>query len=127
MNRRVLDSSVVLILLKGEPGISAVRPLLAGALLSAVNAAECVSSLVRDGVEPETALQGLDGTLTRIVPFDSGLAKVTGTLIAQTKHLGLSLGDRACLALALRENLPVFTADRNWKDVNVGVDVNLVR
>lgn len=127
MNRHVIDSSAVLIVFKGETGHEAVVPLLRTALISAVNAAECVSALVRDGIAPDAALDSLRKSPARVVPFDQSLAEQAGILIAKTKPHGLSLGDRACLALAMREGLPVLTADRAWANVKVGVDIRLVR
>ena len=127
MNRHVVDSSVVLIVLKSELGFESILPLLPRALISAVNVAECITVLVRDGTPPNDARESLASTQVIVAPFDRDLAEQTGALIAQTRHAGLSLGDRACLALGAREKLPVFTADRSWKGVNVGVEIQLVR
>jgi PIN domain nuclease of toxin-antitoxin system len=61
------------------------------------------------------------------VDFDIDLARRTGVLRAATAKLGLSLGDRACLALAQREGAPVYTADRHWRGAVSGVDIRLIR
>jgi PIN domain nuclease of toxin-antitoxin system len=127
MSAHVVDSSAVLMVVKQEPGFESVLSLLPSALMSAVNAAECVSILVRHGTSPDEAVGAFARSRVTVVPFDLSLAERAGILIAQTKPFGLSLGDRACLALALREGLPVYTADKNWKNVDVGVAVNLVR
>jgi PIN domain nuclease of toxin-antitoxin system len=127
MNQIVLDASALLAVLKQEPGAATAAHLVSGALISAVNIAECVSVLVRSGVSPNGAREILDFANVRVEAFDRDLAERTGALIASTKHAGLSLGDRACLALALRENLPVLTADHAWKDVAVGAEVRFIR
>ncbi|MFZ1106612.1 MAG: PIN domain-containing protein [Hyphomicrobiaceae bacterium] len=62
-----------------------------------------------------------------IVPFDEELARQTGALRPATRSLGLSLGDRACLALAQRERLPVLTADRSWAKLDLGIAITMVR
>jgi ribonuclease VapC len=62
-----------------------------------------------------------------VVSFDRELARQSGVLRPIAKGLGLSLGDRACLALALREALPVLTTDRNWARLNIGVEIKVIK
>jgi PIN domain nuclease of toxin-antitoxin system len=62
-----------------------------------------------------------------VVPFDEELARQTGALRPATRSLGLSLGDRACLALAQREQLPILTADRIWAKLDLGIAIKVVR
>jgi PIN domain nuclease of toxin-antitoxin system len=62
-----------------------------------------------------------------VVPFDEDLARQTGALRPTTKALGLSLGDRASLALARRERLPILTADKSWATLDLGVPIKVVR
>ena len=62
-----------------------------------------------------------------VVPFDEDLARQTGALRPVTKSLGLSLGDRACLALAQRERLPIVTADKSWAKLDLGIAIKVVR
>jgi PIN domain nuclease of toxin-antitoxin system len=97
--------------------------------MSAVNLAEVMTRLVRNGVTQATAEQAL-GTLPVLIHGqDDALALQTGALFATTRPFGLSLGDRACLALAQREAMPALTADRAWVQVGplVGVTIRLVR
>lgn len=61
------------------------------------------------------------------IPFTAEQAKAAGNLIAQTRPFGLSLGDRACLSLALELKAPVYTADRSWKDLKIGVRIHVIR
>lgn len=126
MKRYVVDTSAIMMVLKQEPKFERVFPLLADSCASTLNAAECIAILMREGSTEARASLALETSLVKFISFDLELARTAGALIVQTRHAGLSLGDRACLALAIRENLPVYTADRNWKNVNVGVDVNLV-
>ena len=62
-----------------------------------------------------------------MINFDKIQAIEAGMLFEQTKHLGLSLGDRACIALAKINNLPILTADKIWLDLRVGVEIKSIR
>jgi len=125
--RVVLDASALLALLNDEPGARVVEEALPEALLSAVNLAEVASILVGGGME-ESGVRNLllDLGLT-VVVFDEAAAFGTAALRPATKALGLSLGDRACLALARAEGVPALTADRAWTKAEVGVKVELIR
>ena len=127
MNSAVLDASALMALLKGEPGGSAVAAALPGAAISAVNLAEVVSKLADAGLEESDIHESLDGLRLEVIEFDRQQAFEAGGLIAHTKVAGLSLGDRACLALARRLAAAVLTADRTWQSLALGVQVVLVR
>ena len=123
----VLDASALLAHIRDEPGSSPVADLAPDALMSTVNLAEVFSKLMERGLSADQA----DAIVYRygfeVVPFDEVLARRTGALRPATKTLGLSLGDRACLALALREALPVVTTDRNWTKLTLGIEIRVVR
>jgi PIN domain nuclease of toxin-antitoxin system len=123
----VLDSSAVLAVIHGERGADVVTQALDGAMLSAVNYAEVVTKLVERGTAWEFARTNVLKLGITVVAFDIDLANRTGELRRQTRHLGLSLADRACLALAERERLPALTGDRSWSSVDVGIEVRLIR
>jgi len=127
VNSIVLDSSVVLAVLLGEPGASLVEQSLGGAMILTVNLAEVATKQLASGVDLETARQEFDELGIEVVDFTRDLAEDAAVLAASTKALGLSLGDRACIALARRESLPALTADRAWRDVDVGVRIELIR
>ena len=127
MRTFVLDTSAVIASIQREPGGDALLDGSVKWMLSSVNFAEAVSVLVRKGYPRRDARQSIDAFDIRIVDFDRGLAEDAGALIAQTKSFGLSLGDRACLALAARENVPVLTADRAWEGVQAGVTIQFIR
>jgi ribonuclease VapC len=127
MASAVLDSSAVLAVLNGEPGVDKIAEVLTDALLSTVNYAEVVAKLVERGtslVEAKTALQSIALTT---VDFDIALAQRTGELRSETRKRGLSLGDRACLSLAEREGVAAITADRSWIGAIPGVEIRLFR
>ena len=119
----VIDASAAIAYLLNETGGDAVVPHLRAGLISAVNLTEVVTRLIRTGQNPMRAHY----LGCRVVDHDADLADRTGRLWPLTMHLGLSLGDRACLALALREGLPVLTGDRPWAGLTIGVDVRLIR
>ena len=127
-NSVVLDASAILAVIHGEPGSDKLQPeLLAKALVSSVNLAEVQSKLVAKGWDVEKAWEDCTGVVDQIVPFTVEQAKTAGSLIAQTRSLGLSLGDRACLALALDLKAPVYTADRSWKNLRLDLRINVIR
>jgi len=123
----VLDASALLAALNAEPGAETVVAVLADAIISAVNYAEVVSKLVERGVSGEVVREAVTNTNVKVIDFDVGLAERTGTLRVQTRHLGLSLGDRACLALAERAGIPALTADRSWVGALPGVEIRFIR
>lgn len=125
MSEAVLDASAVLALVHGQPGQDRVAEVIADASLSAVNLAEVVGKLVQRG-GLETAIRRAVGKFSLdVVPFDEEQAYWAGLL--RTRGLGLSLGDRACLALARSLNLPAYTADRTWAGLEVGIKVVVIR
>jgi len=65
--------------------------------------------------------------VNQVMAFTEDQARVAGTLVRETRRLGLSLGDRACLALALELNAPVYTADRIWKKISLGIPIHMIR
>lgn len=123
----VLDSSALLAAIRGEPGAERVRPLLNGARVSAVNFSEVVAKLAERGATDEELRAFADGAPFAVIPFDSPQALATGLLRRATRHSRLSLGDRACLALARTEGLPAVTADRAWAGIDLGIPVEVVR
>lgn len=110
----VLDASAVLALLNKESGREEVQAALQGALIGTVNLSEVMAKLVEQGMTEPEAISVLGDLALEIVPFDTDLALRTGALRLLTRPLGLSLGDRACVALGMHLGLPVLTTDRKW-------------
>ena len=127
MARTVLDASALLAFVNGEPGGEIVAENLADALISAVNFSEAIAKLVGRGVPFDRAVEMVRLAEVPVISFDRSLAEFAGGLIAQTKRRGLSFADRACLALAARENLPALTADRAWASLSIGVEIMNIR
>jgi ribonuclease VapC len=126
MNEVVLDSSAVLALLLAEPGADRVQEALPGALLSTVNFTEVVTKLCERGMPAVEARAAVEAIGVELVDFDADLACATGDLRTVTRSAGLSLGDRACLALARLRGFPALTADAAWLQVP-GFDVVPIR
>ena len=128
MSSIVLDASALLAVLGGEPGAELLTPhLLNAATVSTVNLAEAQSKLVREGADPDEAWEEILSPIREAAEFTGEQAKIAGSLITQTRALGLSLGDRACLALGITLNVPVYTTDRSWKHLRLGVRIHVVR
>ena len=127
MSKYVLDASALLALLNAEEGAESVQQFLPDAVISTVNFAEVVSRLSAAGM-PENEIREVLSILALVlVPFDEEQAFQAGFLYPQTKTLGLSLGDRACLALARTADVPAFSADQVWKKLEIGARVKLIR
>lgn len=127
MSEAVLDASAVLAVLNGEPGADLIVPLLGEAMMSTVNYAEVTSKLIGSGAARSEARNAILSLGIDVADFDLGLAERTGELRPLTRHRGLSLGDRACIALAEREGIPVVTTDRTWRDILPGLEIRVVR
>ena len=122
----VLDASALLALLKDEPGAAKVAEGLADARMSAVNHAEVVSHFIHAGMPPDLIDDMLRPLPLEILAADKELADIAGRLRRVTADAGLSLGDRFCLALALRDKAPAWTADRQWAALGAAVGVAIV-
>lgn len=127
MTECVVDSSVLLAIIRGEPGAEEAQRALPGSLLSVVNLSEVIAKLIDWGTNPPDIQTALDIFPCTIIGFDKGQAFSAGLLRQLTRSIGLSLGDRACLSLALSTDLPVLTTDRAWAELELGVDVRLIR
>ena len=127
MNEIVLDASALLAVLRAEPGAERVEPRLEGARIGAVNLSEVVAKLIEDGV-PEAEIRRAIGRLELDVhAFDAEHAYLAGFLRKSTRALGLSLGDRACLALAHSLDALALTADRSWSGLDLGIAIEVIR
>lgn len=128
MSKPVLDASAVLASFYGESGAEAIDDILRVSVISAVNAAEVISKLVERGMPAEMAKSALLDTGITIIPFDLEQAELVGILRAATRSYGLSLGDRACLALAKLTGGQAVTADRTWLSIaDLGIEIVLFR
>lgn len=124
----VMDSSAVLAYLRQERGAARVAELLGGARLSAVNYCEVLAKAAEFGGDATMVRRVMDEWGVARVPFADDHATLAASLRERTRRLGLSLGDRACVALAMLDRATVVTADRAWADLDLdGLDVHLIR
>lgn len=127
MSEYVLDASAVLTLLHREPGHAQVAAVLGTSAISAVNLSEVAAKLADRGLPIEAIQADLLALGLEVVAFDAALAFRAAALRRVTRRLGLSLGDRACLATAEARGAVAVTADRSWSRLSVGTKVQVVR
>jgi ribonuclease VapC len=127
VSETVLDASALLALLQAEPGAERVAAALPRAALSSVNLSEVVAKLADGGLPIEAIRASLGALDLDVRSFDEDSAYEAGGLRPATRAHGLSLADRACLALARRLGATALTADRAWIDLEVGVAVEAIR
>jgi ribonuclease VapC len=128
MNKAVLDASAILAVLFQERGAEKLTDeILQVAVISTVNLAEVQTKLVRMGHDPEKAWMDALLLQTPPEPYTSEHARIAGTLAKETRSLGLSLGDRSCLALAIALKAPVYTTEQAWKNLKLGIPIYVIR
>ena len=119
MNRFVLDASVILAFLNSENGADIAEGYFPHSVVSSVNLAEVLSKAVEAGHTAKTAVGSFDLLNLTVIDFDFDQAQKTAELRPLTRHLGLSLGDRSCLGLAILRGAAAVTANRNWKGLSL--------
>jgi ribonuclease VapC len=129
----ILDASALLAYLRDEPGADVVVDAIAtGAVISTVNLGEVLSRVADRDADPARVARQmtdrglLDGALA-VEPFTTVDAIEIARLRPLTRDLGLSLGDRACLALATRLDAPVLTADSAWSKLDLPLELRQIR
>ena len=123
----VLDSSALLAMLFFEPGCERVAELIPRSCMSTVNLAEVLGRLARDGRAVDEVLDHIEEMGIAWIAFDRETAIAAAGLLRPTAALGLSLGDRACLALARLRNVPAVTADRAWGRLDLDIAIEVIR
>ena len=128
MNRVVLDASAVLAVIQHERGAEKLTAeVLKAAVISTVNLAEVQSKLIKNRYSSQEAWEDALELVAAVEPFTRELARIAGDLILLRESSGLSLGDRSCLALAIALQAPVYTTERVWKELRVGVPIHVIR
>lgn len=127
MSSVVLDASALMAFLREEPGWDRVVPVLSKSLISAVNLSEVIAKATDYGGTMADVSQALVQLPIEVLPFTPEDAYIAGSLRPATRSLGLSLGDRACLALGLRLGVSVLTADQAWAQVDVNIEIVTIR
>lgn len=120
MIKNVLDASAVLAVLNGELGQKKVIPILAESAISSVNLTEVAAKLLEAGMDEAGARLAVSVLgIGEIVDFTEDFAWEAARLRPLTKQYGLSLGDRACLALSIKLKVPAITADKQWSKLKL--------
>ncbi|HTV82945.1 MAG TPA: type II toxin-antitoxin system VapC family toxin [Acidobacteriaceae bacterium] len=127
MSRVVFDASAILAAANNEPGADIVLRHTADSIVSTVNLAEAHGRLVERRIPAKDAWDAALSFCHEVVSFDTRQARLAGDMVAATQPVGLSLGGRACLALATLLKPPVHTTDRMWKRLPFAAEVRLLR
>ncbi|WP_016952860.1 PIN domain-containing protein [Anabaena sp. PCC 7108] len=127
MSEVVVDASAILALLNQETGSKEVSKFIGKAAISSVNLSEVIAKLADAGIPDEDIRQIVSNLNLEVIAFNEEQALKAGMLRPATKSIGLSFGDRACLALGIILNQPVLTTDRLWGSLSLGVEVRVVR
>ena len=127
MSKYVLDASAVLALLNEEPGKDRVEAMLADSIVSSVNYCEVLTKLNDAGMTDKESADSFDLLNVSVIDFDRRMARSAAGLRPKTKTLGLSLGDRSCLALGIARKATVITADRAWSKLKIGAKIEVIR
>jgi PIN domain nuclease of toxin-antitoxin system len=125
--KNILDASALLAYLQDESGSEVVDKVLTHAIMNSVNWAEVVQKAVAKQINISGMRSELEVLGLVIVPFTVEEAELAARLWKATRQHGLSLGDRACLSSALCLNLPVYTADRIWLELDLPIEIHCVR
>jgi len=123
----VLDASALLAMLQSEPGSEAVGSLMDHASISTVNWSEVFQKAIDHGIPTDGLREDLEALGLAIVPFSAAQAEGAAYLRSSIQSFGLSLADRACLALAADLGLQAVTVDRAWGDLSIGGEVRVLR
>jgi PIN domain nuclease of toxin-antitoxin system len=127
----ILDSSVILAMLNNEPGHAEARQLCASGAISSVILAEVTGILVARHKIPLSEVRSLmEKLIGHVIHFNEQQAFIAAELelLSRTNNYGLSLADRACIALGASLKLPIYTADKVWAQVSfANTTIKLIR
>jgi len=122
-----MDASAILAIIRGEAGLEVALHYAQAAAMSAVNVAEVVTKCIEQDYPEAAALDLIQSSGIEVLPFDEDLAILAGTLRRNAGKGILSLGDRACIATAIRAGATAVTADRVWTTLKLPCTVELIR
>lgn len=127
MLRYIFDASAVLAMLQDEPGSEMAASMLGEGCITSANLSEVISKLVQKNVPDDVIARVMSQLGLPVLDITESIGERAGYLYAQTHRLGLSLGDRLCLAATLETGLKAITADTLWTEVGQGTDVVCIR
>ena len=127
MAEAVLDASALIAFIRNEPGADKVAAVLSGSCISAVNLEETLSKMIQYGNPLEAVSYQIERLRIPVIAFDAEQARIASSMWKSTRSIGISLGDRACLSLALKFGVPALTTERDWSKIDVGVRVEKIR
>ena len=123
----ILDASALLALIFDEPGGFIVAPQARGSRILSVNFSEVVQRVLSIDGNPDRAEEAVDLLNITVAPFDRQLARMTAELREITSFMGASFADRACFAFALANSAPVLSSDQDWRKLDIGIDIRMIR
>ena len=130
MSKVIFDASALLALINDETGAKKLEPLIGNIIMSSVNVCEVAGKVYDaiDDIDEEQCKSYIEPFIHSIIEFNKTQCFIAASLKSQTKHKGLSLGDRACLALGIQLGLPVYTADKVWAELEIpNLKIKLIR
>lgn len=123
----ILDASALIAFIYQEKGMEVVEEYLPHSKISTINLTETATFMIKQGLHAKEVNESLKDLSLTIIHFDESQAFLAARLVEKTANSGLSLGDRACLALGIQENLPVLTADKIWTSLSLNIKIKLIR
>lgn len=123
----VLDASALLAFLRGEPGNDRVAAVLGKSCISSVNLAETYSKLIEYGKPLEAVIFHVRRLQIPVVEFDESQAEIAASFWKKSRTIGMSLGDRACLSLAMKLSVPALTTEQVWDKCDLGATIIKIR
>jgi len=127
-NNILFDASALLTLIQQEKGAEVIEELASNAYISSVNLSETIAVLARTGMPNQEVLETISSSINNFIPFSNKEAEIAGLFITKSKSLGLSFGDRACIATGIYHNMDIYTADKAWAKLNLlNVKILLIR
>lgn len=127
MSSIIFDASALLALIKNEHVNLDLEKYLGNIFMSSVNVSEVAGILLESEMSYEECKNSIEPLITSIIVFDQEQSFLAANIKKQTKHLGLSLGDRACISLGLTTGYPIYTADKAWAKLNLNCEIILIR
>ncbi|QQV75275.1 hypothetical protein H6P87_00827 [Rickettsia tillamookensis] len=127
MNNVIFDASTLLALIKNETVNLELEKFLGNIYMSSVNVSEVAGILLKSEMSLHECKNAIEPLINSVINFDQEQSFLAASIKKQTNHLGLSLGDRACITLGLTTGYPIYTADKAWANVQLNCKIILIR